>query len=1200
MVERNMIREGFIRNTANSPTDPTFSGSQLLDEQQMTVMADGAISVPAVTVSATESIVLTADLGARWKLNRIELYTEDASTAEMAISDDDIAYFPVTLTGSPNLYVGDIADSTISGAPRYIRYTHAPSGDVDTFEWKAINDDTLVDFGADGNQTEVEIEDAPVGRPSDNVQILKLFNRFPKKGSAFVFIDDTGTDADELFEISTSTNGPWFGRQVLESSQPAVTSWAAGTLQGTRTVTSSGFYHRWSDSQDVVGWGLSALSFREFTLDGAAGYTSTGLGPSFINVGDYTDGEALLMSEPAGIGNILGPHNNHVLIDTDLYDRVRVRMRGGPLGVNDVSEGPRLRWRWVEDAGGDPYPVENSVLSQFPYNNLSGEIQDFIFDVGSVTTWSGAPFHTVRGLSVQPFTAVTGTAIDVDFFEIEAFHSSGADRVVLERRTVASGIRPSMVNDGTSFHRQEGVTLSLNTRIKEPCIITKIMSIASLANTTRTGCFLFRFDEDNPQFNFPSASGTNFIVKNTAQYQQIGGQNPVSQEAFVFWKAAPGDFIGYSSEENNADVWYSPQSPGALTWRADASDPGNGSILLNDAATCQEDLNFASTWVSEATHLTNIWFESIPIGDYLATGTYTTPVFDGGSQPSLVSSSFTSIETRESSIDSDTASAFKTIRARASDTPPISSPVIGQELIRSNWGSDSTYPTNQLSTALGVYPTAKWLNEEEYASGGNDWIINQNNGFVTSREVAGTNTIKNLGGAMMYHPDNDELWVLNVLLSGTAPSDLRPIWDVYDPNSFEYMRTDHLQGQINYSYEAAVTATETFEPVGMIWDAAFDEIHIVQRQPYFFVNTVIYYAITMDTQGNFLRSSWREDSIGGSSTRWNNMSCLTFDGTYFYALTSDTVDSSSGDLLMVIQRGDLVTEDNTLVSESVVIDLSTIPGMSEADGNPNAMQCVYNPIDGLLYLFFGNPLNSVNNSANRRPEMYALRVVLVAGTLVSVTKVDLVDPRGVSVRNGVSLAELGMRRSGFSGTSAAGSDATELLSDRQLLFLAASTYDSERESFNLLQCREAQFSEDYDIQIGDRINNNRRYDHKTIQFMYSCSAGPDLEYAITPVTPRGIDPVWGALSGTLAYDSLQEGSVLFPTGRYAQVQYTLTSSPDHTTSPQLVTSQLDQGLRVGLIPASGTTDLYLRTDIPEGQSLGDQTGNLKVFWELPN
>ena len=511
MVERNMIREGFIRNTATSSSNPTFSGSQIVNEQQMTSLANGVIIDAAVTVSATENINITADLGARWKLDRLELYTDDVSigNVEMSISDNDVQYFPITLTGSPNLYVGDILDSTTSGAPRYVKYKHTAGGSaINVFEWSAINDDSLVDFGNDGSQTAVEISDAPVGRPSDQIETLKLFNRFTKNGTAFVFIDNTGTDADEMFEIATATNGPWFGRNVTESLQPENTSWDSGTVESTRVVTSSGFFLNWIDVGTAAGWdSLSSMSFREITLDGARGYTSTTTTPQFFNSGDYTDGASSLQDISAGIGNILGPHVNNVLIDTDLYDRVRVRMRVSPLALNDIIEGPRLSWRWIDDAdGADTFPAENSVLSQYPNNNFTGDIQDFVFDVSSTTTWSGAPFHMVRGLGIEPFTAVTGTGQSIDFFEVETYHSSGKDRVVLDRRAVSSGTRPILTSIFTSSDTGRGVTLPFNTRIKEPCIITKVMTVTSLPSANETGCFLARFNESDPSFNFPAGA----------------------------------------------------------------------------------------------------------------------------------------------------------------------------------------------------------------------------------------------------------------------------------------------------------------------------------------------------------------------------------------------------------------------------------------------------------------------------------------------------------------------------------------------------------------------------------------------------------------------------------------------------------------------------------------------------------------------
>jgi len=1238
MVERNMIREGFIFNTATSPSNPTFSGSQILDEREMTLLADENTSIIAVTVSATENINITADMGARWKLNRLELYTNDPSNVniDMQISDNNVDYFPVTMTGSPNLYVGDILDSTVSGAPRYIRYHHTVASDLEVFEWKAINDDTIVDFGSDGNQTEVEIEDAPVGRVSDNIQNLKLFNRFHKKGSAFVFIDDTGSEGDELFEIATSTNGPWHSRSVEESLQPTNTPWVSGTLNGTRNVTSSGFYMRWYDQLNENSWTDTDMDFVGFFPDpdnnGYLNFLTTGNSPRYRSLSDYSEGPTELQTVTAGVGNIRSPHLRRIIQDTDLYDRIRVRMRVSPLALNDVVEGPRVRWRWIDDANGaDPFPIENSSLSQFEFNNFTGQIQDFIFKVGDVPTWSGAPFHHIRGLEITPFVTATGIGNQWDLFEIEVYHSDRTDRVVLDYQPTQSGIREPLIDYGLSSTSSWYVWLIENTRITQPCIITKVMSMSSSISNDNSGVFLYRETPDSGNFNFPgvppienenptpdvpgSGSGDNFEVVGTVQSLTVNGTDDSVNENWVFWKAEPGDMLGISRESQTTgwNIQYRTTSSADRVWYArNISGFENNTVNLESNAVCQVDLNSTDSWDIYTDRLYQIWCETIPIGDYLATGTYTTPVFDGGIQPALVSSSFVAIETRGSKIDSNTSDAFKTIRARASDFPPHTSPDIGEVFNYDNfiWSQreEGRYPTGQKPTALGTFPVRKWINEGNSAPAGNDWQINHLNGFVTNREYpSGGNVIKNLAGSMMYHPGKDELWVMNVLASGIEPLDIRPIWDVYNPDSLEYIRTDHMVGQLNYSYRSAFTnQPETFEPVGFIYDDQLDEIYIIQRENSFFIGTTTYYAAVMNTEGEFLRLSWRSGAMGEAGVRLNTMTSASFDGNYFYTLCSNSSgDNNGGDRLAIYARGDIVSGDITQISQIANIDLSTIPGLEGADGNPKTQQCIFNPVDGLLYLVFGDPLNSGDDPRFRNPEIYALKVNIdvTTDTFQSIVKVPLVDPRGVSVTDGVRLSELGQHRSSYAGDWAGEdppNDDTPLIENRSLNFLSASCYDSRRDVYNIISSHETSFWNDWDVRENWRRNNNVLYDKKTIQMFYACHAGTISGTAMdTPVRPRGDDPKWGVLSGTLDFEVVQQNSILFPTGRYGQVEYTLNSSTDFTTTPMLLTSQLDQGIRVGDIPASGTTDLWLRTDIPEDQPLGDLHSGLKVFWELP-
>jgi hypothetical protein len=1239
-----MIREGFVYNTATSPSNPTFSGSQFLNEQQMTAMADENTSIAAVTVSATENIHLTADLGARWKITRIELYTDDPSNnnIDMQISDNDVDYYPVTMTGSPNLYVGDIMDSTISGAPRYVRYNHAAASDLDVFEWKVINDDSLVDFGADGTQTEVEIEDAPIGRPSDTVQNLKLFNQYHKPGAAFVFIEDTGTAADELFEISTSSIGPWFGREVTESLQPHNTPWVSGTLDGTRLVTASGYYLNWYEYQNGMSWTPTNILFDSWQADPEAStggflrWITTGVNPNYRSPSDYTQGLTPWATVTAGVGNINAPHLRNILVDTDLYDTVRVRMRVDPLNLDDIVEGPRIRWRWIDDAdGSDPFPIENSSLSQFAFNNFTGETQDFIFNVSEITTWSGAPFHQIRGLQIDPFITATGIGVNWDLYEVEVYHSSRQDKIVLDHQPTQSGIKPSLIDAFGSTDGGHHVWLFPNTRVLRPCIITKVMAVTSAPSSSNTGgIFLYEEDKDSGNYNWPGmppvdnpfpnpptpggAAGDNFIVKGTCQFRTMNGENESLNEHWVFWRADPGDMIGISRESQNSGwgvnyrVTGGAPNPGA--WYApNINQYGNNAVDMESNAVCQADLNTNDSWRHFDSRLYEVWYQTVPLGDYLANGTYTTPVFDGGVEPSLVSSSFVAIEPRGSKLDSNTSEAFKTLRARASDSPPVTSAEIGEPFNYENfnWGHEyrQRYPDGQLPTGDGTKPVRKWINEETAAPAGNDWMINHINGFVTNREFpSGGNAIKNLAGSMMYHPVKDELWVMNVLASGIQPNEIRPVWDVYNPDSLEYIRTDHMKGQLNYTYRADNYGSqpETFEPAGFIYDAAYNEIHVYQRENSFYIDTVTYYAVTMDTEGNFLRCSFRNGSIGGSGTRWNNINSMTFDGSYFYALTTNNnnVDHSYGDILSVIKRGDLQTGDNTIISEIASIDLSTIPGLEGADANPKTQQIIYNSNDGLLYLFFGDPINSGDDPRYRNPEVYALDISIDSNDVVqSIAKVELEDPRNLSTIGGVRLPELGQKRDGYAGDWAgynAPNDDTVLIAARNLEFFTASCHDPVRDVFYIISSHQGEAWNDHDLRENWRRTNNYLYDHKTIQKFFSCHGGAlGLSYGDTPIVPRGSDPRWGALSGTIGWDSLQQNSVLFPTGRYAQVEYTLNSSPDFSTTPQLITSQLDQGIRVGDIPASGTTDIYLRTNLPEGMAIGDLQGGLKVFWELP-
>lgn len=1144
MVERNLFKEGFIFNTLMS--NGAVSGTQTPSLPEINALVDDDFSTTAVTVSATETTVLDADFGARFKLNRIELYTDetDIANVDMFISDNNADFFEVTMTGSPPLYVGDIQDSTVSGAPRYVRYEHRGDvGDTLVREWRAMSDDTLVDFGADGLTTQVEITDAPIGRASTQVQKLALLNQHDRPGTAYVMFDETGTDADELVEVSKGPNGPWFGHSVDGTFQPDVIPWVSGTLTNTRVVTASGLFVEFVGETDATdtGWSGDGLSTTAITSN-VWSVNTTSTTPRFEHEGNYNS--ELPTEEVEG---------KRFVVRADDYDTVRVRLKAPT--IVDLVEGPSLWWRGFEEDS-DPFdstPSQKTFSTAGPSVNYTGQEQDFVFDMSGFPTWSGG----VRGFRIQPFVASTGIAIPLEFHELEVYHSSQKDRVTLQPLPTASGQKPIMNKEDADDFGSNTNYISFGTRITQRCIITKIRTVVAPSTAAGiTGCFLAKFADPSPSFNFP-ASGTNFIVKAVVtQRTSPGIIASLVNEYDVFWPAEPGDFLGYSRESS---------STGQIHYRTNTTDPlysahTTNSIDLNSGlSVTQEDMDEAAWTLTQRVPL--IWFESVALDDYFASGTYRTPIFDSGFEPNLLTDRFEAIEPGDSSIDVSGLSTHDTINARAASTPPLPGKELGTTAIgKTRLNEDVTDPTNA-------------------------WLINKANSFVMAREGTSFNSIKNLGSAILYHQFNDEIWVCNVLASGTEPLDIRPIWDVYDPNDFSYIRTQHMTGDINYSYDAATSFDETMEPVGFIGDWSNSEIYIICRENSFFINTSTYYAVVMDTEGTFKRVSWRSDAMNfPNENRMPLIQSVTFDGTYFYLLTDDF--ALNNDRIVVVRRG--ATTDPTLieyVDEELVHNMGGDLALT-VDGTPHAEQIIYNNHDGKLYMLFSHPLsNSTTLPTERVHRLFTLDISFDSDEdfTFSLASVSGTAPG------------LDEEIDGFAMDPAGTTDDSQLIQARDLQFNTTSTFDPNRDRFYFLQNHQAQ--QDPDVPEDDSYT----LDFKSIGFLSAINAASSGTAEDLPpyIVPRSDDPIWGTLSGSLDFTEVQRQSVLFPTGRYAQVEYQLNASSGRDQTPALTESQLGQGLLVGGIPANGTVDIYLRTNIPDGETLGDRLARLKVFWELP-
>lgn len=1153
MAERNMIKEGFVGNTLTESL--TLSGTQSVSPSEIDALVDENLTGSAITITGTNIIALEADLGARWKLDRIEYFTDDPTNSgiQMVISDNLLDFFPVTMTGSPPKYVGDIPDSTVSGSPRFIRLTHSGTTDVLVQEWRAINDDTLVDFGTDGDLTEIEIDDAPIGKASELIETLPLFNRFNKIATGFVFIDNTGTDADDEIQVAATAAGPFFGRTTVDGRQPDVTPWQVGATSNARIV-SSGSYRTDFANNNLKGW--TAAGFASASISGGVfvGNTSS-FTPTFEVLNDFT------LEGTGGEVPIADLGNFFTFAAAD-FDTVRVKLRIPTIDSSLVTEGPRLFWKNQEDIGFESAKSALAATSTQVFNNKT---QDYIFDVGSVTTWSGV----TRGFQVQPFTVTSGINLTVELHELEVLHSSEQDRVTLDFLPVNSGTFPSFEFETSSESTDAAIgdLIMLKSVVTRPCIITKVRVFVDAASTTDgPGMFLAAIDPaDDPLV------GSNWTVKRTVILPgNVGGST--FQELNVFWPAETGDHIGYS--DFNQVALQIRFRTGVL---GDSLGPsGAGTTIgmrMSTIAKAQSDIDSQTFELRDRNYL--IEYEAISAGPYLPTGTYRTPIFDGGEPPALLSVDFEADTPVGTSIDSG-GDSFDTLRARASDTPPLTVPVLGE--------------------ATGLF---YMFNDLPSVNDPDNFAINTKNEDVKIREhgTFSSLVIQNLAGTMLFHEQKQELWVLNLIASGTL-TDFRPTWDAFTPEG-EYLRTQHVDGEINYGYNSPATSQSSsdfnFEPVGFEADYEREEIYIIQRNAAFFVGAGTYYGLVLDLDGNFKEVFFRSDAIGEpSSNRFTSMQEVTYDGNFFYILTDDALNAENRDVLMVVRNGTSTDSRDIAFIDEVQID--SIPGLafSSLIATPRGPKGIaFNTRNELLYLYFESTVPGGGTASSKAPEIFTLLATPDDPDPDVTTSFDF----ALTAISGTSFDST-PDRLGFRLVDAGLGDDAILIRFRDIHFTTNMVYLDSRDTFGLLQSREARFPVNF-VSPGVNLDGFGLFNNRSFSFFVEIGSGTvSGTQTILPELANSSDSLWGTLSGTLPFETITTDSVLFPTGRFGQVEYTLNASSDRERAPFLLRSQIAQGLKVGEIPPSGTKDIFLRTEIDDDKTISDQRGRLKVFWQL--
>lgn len=1127
MVERNLFKEGYISNTLT--LSGTISGTQTIGVNEINLLVDGDTVIPALTLASGKKMVLDFDLGARWAIKRFEYYTSEASTASFSIklSQDNSTYTPIALSNVGAYFLGQMPVPVASGAPRYIRLEHTATSGTLIREFVAVSDDTKVDFGTDGSVTQVSLNDSPLGEVSRTVTVVPIFNRSTTQAvDARVFIDRTFNSSDDELEISAAEVGPWVGRNTAQSTQPLNTDWDNGLYTNTRKVPGISYSVNFSEDGVFNRWATSGL-------------TSVAVTGGFLQ-GVTRSGTCTFETTASGL-RVIAP-------DCEL---VKVSLKVPTISGSYTP--PTLFWK---NNGATTYSADKSIL---PTNTraYNGQLLEYTYPVSTITTWSGV----ISDIKIVPFVATSGIAVGhlVQLSTVDIGNFDGG-RIALDSVPVKAN------EDQIIAYKEENwvastsflapiIYLNYDNRILAPCVITKFKMSGSPeigSAAVETQILLLSMTSSFP------ASGTVTIKKNLSFSSIISATQANSYtEVDVFWPATSGDAIGVffrsspgPSDSANCPVGTTPKTGAGyrLTAVTVPSVIGNLPVIAGTGAWTGTNVNYL------------IGYDYLPL-KFSSSGRYTAPVFDLGDAVELSAAVFTANEPANTSVDTDTSSAFSTINGRASNTPPHSS---------------------SLTTINGVFTGERFKYNDTLPFIG-PYDVNSIWGTISTNDQFQVPTVS------VYNQDTQELWVLASICSGTAPYTVSPVINVFDaPANHNRARSFQVQG-IGYTYSNSLNPTtfpQRFDPIGMVIDYARKEVYIVCSDPSFFAGSVAYHGIVIDYSGNFKRLVFRKDQITVIASTINKIAAskhMVFDGVYFYFLSVATGPASNLSATQSIYIFKLHSDLSITEVDTKVVSAISGLSFSNASHPPRAMG--YHSADNLVYLLWNNTVltdfasNDIPTASV--PRYYALKFTPDVSDIFTVQlykqgTADIAIPQLTTTQGYTRKASSNQNWVANGGW---------FNNTTQWFFIRSMTYLPNRNTFAITTYEASTIHPEQDPMSS-----------LSVGFFTEIGAGVSGTWSAgTLANPN--DSLWGSASGTLSYQPVQKDSVLFPNGRYAQVDYTLNST-NGVRTPQITDTGFIEGVVLQGVPASGTRNLYVRSNIPSDADLSTRIGRLKAYWQL--
>jgi hypothetical protein len=194
-------------------TNSTLGNVNLTYQQVNTLITTTVGDIESL--SGDNILCIDCDIGHRVDTAEIKYYfTSDSSETVVAsgidfyYKNDEADVYTSLVTNIDSHYYYSTVPGL--GAPRYVRLIHtisgtSISGTVNGFE--ILNNDSIVDFGADGNLIQKNI--ITTIADGDQIETIPVYNDGVVTSTAYISIEPQETDIDNGVFISNSSGGPW-------------------------------------------------------------------------------------------------------------------------------------------------------------------------------------------------------------------------------------------------------------------------------------------------------------------------------------------------------------------------------------------------------------------------------------------------------------------------------------------------------------------------------------------------------------------------------------------------------------------------------------------------------------------------------------------------------------------------------------------------------------------------------------------------------------------------------------------------------------------------------------------------------------------------------------------------------------------------------------------------------------------------------